>query len=331
MSRQNPITSTVPFDKDGKYHGFLKLPHSRDDSAWGAIMIPICVIKNGEGKTALLTGANHGDEYEGPIILQEAALHLLPDEISGRIIILPFFNYPAFLNGTRTSPIDGGNLNRAFPGAADGSVTQKIADYVQTQLLPLADIAVDFHSGGKTLDFVPFAAAHILDDKETEAKCFAAMRAFNAPYSVQLREIDSGGMYDNAVEEMGKTLVTTELGGGGTATPYTTQIARKGLRNILIHAGILAGEMVQEATTTLMMPDDDCYLFATQDGLLEMLVPLGDDVSKGQEIARIWPKDRTGIEPTSYHAKRAGRLISRHHQGLIQSGDCLAVIGVITS
>ena len=81
-------------------------------------------------------------------------------------------------------------MNRSFSGTAAGTPTQKIAHYVQNMLLPLADIAVDFHSGGKTLDFVPFAAAHLLDDIETQAKCFEAMRAFNAPYSVQLREID---------------------------------------------------------------------------------------------------------------------------------------------
>jgi hypothetical protein len=53
------------------HHGFLRLPYSRDDSAWGSVMIPITVVKNGDGPTALLTGANHGDEYEGPIALQE--------------------------------------------------------------------------------------------------------------------------------------------------------------------------------------------------------------------------------------------------------------------
>ncbi|MFT5740011.1 MAG: N-alpha-acetyl-L-2,4-diaminobutyrate deacetylase, partial [Gammaproteobacteria bacterium] len=65
--KPNPISSTVPFDEDGVHHGFLRLPYSRDDSAWGSIMIPVCVIRNGDGRTALLTGANHGDEYEGPV------------------------------------------------------------------------------------------------------------------------------------------------------------------------------------------------------------------------------------------------------------------------
>ena len=67
--RDSPISATVDFEADGVQHGFLKLPHSHDSSAWGAIMIPITVAKRGEGPTALLTGANHGDEYEGPIAL----------------------------------------------------------------------------------------------------------------------------------------------------------------------------------------------------------------------------------------------------------------------
>ena len=64
--RASPITVTVDFEAEGVQHGFLKLPHSHDASAWGAVMTPITVVKRGEGPTALLTGANHGDEYEGP-------------------------------------------------------------------------------------------------------------------------------------------------------------------------------------------------------------------------------------------------------------------------
>ena len=139
-------------------------------------MIPITVVVGGVGPTALLTGANHGDEYEGPVALLELARSLKPQEVSGRVVIVPMMNHPAFLAAARTSPIDGGNMNRAFPGKPDGSVTAKIADYFQRTLLPMADIVVDIHSGGKTLDFVPFAAAHVLPDKAQEARCAAAMR-----------------------------------------------------------------------------------------------------------------------------------------------------------
>lgn len=327
--QDNPISPTIALDEDGVHHGFLKLPYSRDDSAWGSLMIPICVVQNGEGPTALLTGANHGDEYEGPVALQNLSVELKQADIAGRVIIIPGFNYPAFRAGTRTSPVDQGNMNRTFPGKPDGTVTQKIADYFQRVLVPMADVVLDFHSGGKTLDFVPFAAAHVLENKKQQADCMAAMQAFNAPYSMMMLEIDNVGMYDTAVEDQGKVFVSTELGGGGTATARSIAIAKKGARNLLINAGILKGEMVIEPTVNLDMPDGDCFVFAEHDGLIEPLVDLGEPVCKGDVVARVWPLDRTGVKAIDYCARRSGILASRHFPGLVKSGDCMAVTAVV--
>lgn len=320
------ISSTIPLGTDGKHHGFLKLPHSRDDSAWGSVMVPITVIKNGCGPTALLTGANHGDEYEGPIALQELALMLEPKDITGRVIILPMMNMPAFAAGTRCSPIDGANMNRCFPGRVDGTVTQKLCHFIASELVPLADIVLDFHSGGSTLDFLPFAAAHILENKTQETACMAAMQAFNAPYSARMLEIDNVGMFDTEVESQGKVFVTTELGGAGTSTSKTVSIARKGIRNLLIHAGIVAGELDITPTVQLDMPDDTCFLFAKEAGLIEYLVDLGEAVIRGQTVARIWPADRTGVPPSECHALRSGILTARHVPGLIKMGDFISLI-----
>ena len=189
--RDNPIHPTVDFERDGVQHGFLKVPYSGDDSAWGAVMVPITVIKNGDGPTALLTGANHGDEYEGPIALWGMTHSLSADDISGRVIMVPAMNYPAFTAGKRTSWIDGGNMNRVFPGDPDGTITQIIADFFSRTLLPMADVVIDIHSGGKTMEFLPFGAAHILDDKSQQARCVSAVEAFNAPYTLMLLEPDA--------------------------------------------------------------------------------------------------------------------------------------------
>lgn len=324
----NPIVPTVDFEADGIQHGHLRLPYSRDDSAWGAIMIPLTVIRNGAGPTALLTGGNHGDEYEGPIALFDLARTLTPEDITGRVIIVPAMNYPAFCACRRTSPIDGANMNRLFPGRPNGTVSEKIADYFQSTLLPMADIALDFHSGGRTLDFIPFAAAHMLDDKAQEADCMAAMEAFNAPYSVRMLEIDNVGMYDTAAETMGKVFVTTEIGGGGTATAWSASIARRGVRNLLVHAGILSGEITREETVYLDMPSADCFVFAEHEGLVEPRVDLGDRVRKGDIIARIHPIHRTGAAPYAYPAKMDGILAGRHFPGLAKMGDCLGMVAV---
>ena len=326
--KDSPITSTVDFDKDGVQHGFLKLPHSHDASAWGSIVIPITVAKNGKGPTILFTGANHGDEYEGPVALFDLANQIKAEDISGRVIIVPGMNYPAFQAGKRTSPIDGGNMNRVFPGNPEGTFTEKIADYFNRILLPLADYVLDFHSGGKTLDFLPFCCAHVLDDKEQQARCIAAMKAFNAPHSVMLLEIDAVNMYDTAAEKMGKVFIGTELAGGGSTTAYTVGIAKKGIRNILRHAGITKGELEVDETLNLDMPDERCYVFSETSGLVEHCVDLGEKVKIGQIVAKIHNIERTGLPPQEYYAGIDGIYTGRHFPGLITAGDFLAVISI---
>ncbi|RDL47250.1 N-alpha-acetyl-L-2,4-diaminobutyric acid deacetylase [Ensifer sp. M14] len=328
--RPSAISPTVDFSVDGVQHGFLRLPYSRDDSAWGSVMIPVTVVKNGEGPTALLTGGNHGDEYEGPIALFDLARTLTAEDVAGRVIIVPAMNYPAFVSATRTSPIDRGNMNRSFPGKPDGTVTEKIADYFQRELLPLADIVMDFHSGGKTLDFLPFCAAHILPDKRQEARSFELVDAFCAPYSMKMLEIDAVGMYDTAAEDMGKIFITTELGGGGTATAKSAGIAKQGVSNVLRKAGILKGPSTASLTRTqwLDMPDGNCFSFAEDAGLIEPLVDMGESVVTGQAVARIHPIGKTGAVPKDVCTKRDGILCARHFPGLVKPGDCVAVVAV---
>ena len=327
----NPISATIDFEKDGLQHGFLQVPHSRNDSAWGSLMIPITVAKNGSGATALFTGANHGEEYEGPIALNDLCNNIDIDKIKGRVIIIPAMNYPAFQAATRVSPIDNLNMNRIFPGVAKGSITQVIADYFSSVLLPMADLVLDIHSGGKTLEFLPFAAYHELEDKQQQARCEAATRAFAAPWFVSLIEIDAAGMYDTQAESMGKVFVSTELGGGGSTNPTTVAIAKRGVHNLLVHAGILLDDPVQseQPMVQLDMQQDNAYLFSEHNGLLEPCVALGDRVNKGDLIARVYSTERSGVAPVDYHAGSDGIIMGRHFPSLVKIGDFMNVIASI--
>jgi len=324
----NPITSTIDLDRDGLQHGFLKIPYSRNDSAWGSIMLPITQAKNGDGPGAILTGANHGDEYEGPIALQHLASTIDVERIRGRVIILPMMNYPAFLAANRVSPIDQLNMNRVFPGKAKGSITLLIAHYITKVLLPMCDYVLDIHSGGKTLEFLPFAAYHELEDKKQQQACEAATLAFAAPYYISLVEIDAGGMYDTQAEKMGKVFVSTELGGGGTATAETAQIGKRGVHNFLVHTGILQQAPIEPPTPSIKldMQQDNAYVFSEHNGLLEPCVALGDPVSKGDLIARVYSTERTGIDPVNYFAASDGIIVGRHFPSLIKIGDFMNVI-----
>jgi N2-acetyl-L-2,4-diaminobutanoate deacetylase len=153
-------------------------------------MIPITVVRNGDGPTALLTGGNHGDEYEGPVALQALARDLDPEAIHGRVIIVPFMNYPASAPDADLAASTGATSTAA---SRAGRTARRPEDRRLLQPHAGADgrFVLDFHSGGRTLDFLPFAAAHRLEASMQEAACIAAMRAFNAPYSMVLLEIDA--------------------------------------------------------------------------------------------------------------------------------------------
>jgi predicted deacylase len=122
---QSRLTAEIDFNRNGKQHGFIRLPYSVHRSAYGWIPIPVACVKNGAGPRILLMAGNHGDEYEGQVALGKLIRDLEPDEVSGRIIILPSANFPAAMAGMRTSPLDGGNLNRSFPGDPYGGPTEQ--------------------------------------------------------------------------------------------------------------------------------------------------------------------------------------------------------------
>jgi len=328
VEKPSRIRPSVDYDAEGKQFGHLTIPYSRNDSAWGSMWLPIVEIKHGEGPTVLLVGGNHGDEYEGQIAVLKLAQSLEPSELSGRVIMLPALNLPAVRAGTRISPIDGGNMNRAFPGHRDGTITQQIAHYVYTELLPMADAVVDIHSGGKTLDFVPSAIMHELEDKAQMERTMAALVAFGAPVSLVLLEIDNEGMLDTAVESMGKVFLSTELGGGGTVTTESIRIADRGVRNVLHHFGVIEqpGGSRGEGTRLMQTPDSACYVAARDSGLYEPLVDLGSKVEAGAAVGRIHFFERPDRPPLVHRSQREGILFARHFPGLAQMGDTLAVI-----
>ena len=333
MSGGDPkVTASVDFDADGKQHGHMTVPYSRDDSAWGSVQLPISVIKNGAGPTIVFTGGNHGDEYEGPIALLKLVRSLDPGEIAGRVIVIPALNYPAVMAGTRVSPIDSVNMNRAYPGKRDGTVTEMIADFVEQKVLPQCDVLFDIHSGGKTLMFSPFAAYHRLDDAGLTGRAREATLALAAPISLELVELDAEGMLDTSVEALGKVFVGSEFGGGGTTTPATVSIAEVAVRNLLAHCGVIdEAPVTREAlglppARLMHMPEPGCVLLARDSGLYETLVELDTAVAEGDAIGQLHFPERPERDPVVYRAGASGTIIGRGHKVLVEPGDFLALI-----
>ena len=330
------IVAEVDFDQDGIQHGFLRLFHSTHASAYGFIPIPIVVIRNGAGPTALFISGNHGDEYEGQVAICNLAKSLRPETITGRVILLPAANFPAAMAGRRVSPIDDGNLNRSFPGDPAGTMTQQIAWYIEHALIPLCDLVCDLHSGGSSLMYIPSALIRRTADAERDRRSLAALRAFGAPhaYTTLAARVGTGAGGDatstGAAERHGVLIVGTELGGSGAVTPAALAIAERGLRNLLAHVGILpsSARIEPEAPQRLFdVGGPDYYSYAPENGVFEPLVELGDTVAAGQPGARIHFPETPWAPPVEMRFGRAGTVLCKRMPGRTARGDCLFHLG----
>src|ERR671913_2398374 len=257
---------TVDFDKPGKQIGFLMIPHSPHEDAWGVTQVPLAVIANGRGPTVIIEGGNHGDEYEGPITIGELIRDLDPDEVQGRLIMMPANNVHAVRAGRRTSPIDGLNFNRSFPGDPRGSITEQIAAYVVDHVLPLGDAFLDLHSGGSSLDILPSAIVEPTDDPDLRRRNVAAVRAFGAPLTVVISNLGEPRTATAAACRAGLVTVGTEMAGGGCVSLDALDICRRGVRNVLAHLGVLDaryGQAEDRESMILELPGTSAYVFAS--------------------------------------------------------------------
>jgi predicted deacylase len=322
MSR---LSADIDLLADGKAMGFVRVPHSVHRSAYGWIPIPIVRIRNGDGPSVLLQAGTHGDEWEGQIGLGNLLRALEPKDIRGRLVILPSANFPAAMAGQRTSPIDEGNLNRLYPGDAEGTITQQIAYWIEHALLPGFDYSFDFHSGGSSLTYIPSALAPRHEDAARMQKIVGMLKAFGAPVSYIAAAPQGGGRtFTSASARQGVVSMGTELGGGGLVTPASLKVAEDGMRRVLAHIGLLQGPVPAASPTRLTeIGGDDYYVYASDGGLFEPLVDLGAEVKAGQPAARIHFHHTPWREPDLLTFKRDGLVLCKRVPARCERGDCL--------
>ncbi len=328
-SQTTRLTSDVAFDGEGRQQGYIRLPQSTHESAYGFVPIPVVVIAGRPGPTTLLTAGNHGDEYEGEVALASLCRTVTPEQLTGRLIILPALNMPAVAAGRRVSPLDGGNLNRAFPGDAAGTATAQIAHYVEEVLMPLCDVACDLHSGGSSLYYLPSTVTARWPDADRFARSVELLRAFGAPYAYVLDPPDVGNpTLLGAAGRKGKLFLGTELGGSGTLGRATLKIAQDGLHNLLAHLGHfpVAGDS-RPVTRILDVGGPTYFVHTDDDGVFEPLVGLGDEVEAGQPAARLHFPEKPWVVPTTLSFALGGVVLCKRVPARVKRGDCLFHLG----
>jgi predicted deacylase len=337
------INSTVDFEKNGSQFGTLRIPHSVHRSAYGHIAVPIAVFKNGAGPTVLLTGGVHGGEYEGPIALAKLGQRLRAEDVTGRIIIVPALNYPAFLAASRVSPIDGVNLNRTFPGKRDGTVTEMIAHYVTSTLLPMSDYLFDFHAGGSSLQYLPcvLAPSPTLGSEADAVSrlVFAFAPARVLQYDSERALSGEDRVIGNYAKKNGVTFLCGEFGGGASVNLDGLRDVESGVVRLLLETKVLrpelplqlatlaAGQRSTRDTEYFAMDDPGLFAFATKPGFFEPAFRLGNSLEPNAVAGYIYDSINPWAQPETVHFRSKGVAVCIRTFAQVEAGDCLGHLG----
>lgn len=336
--RQVVRRDRLDLDSAGRRDYWVALEH---DSIWGDHLIPLTVFvgpqaKPGEGLVA--TGSNHGNEYEGPVVLKHLIREIKLADVLGRIILIPVLNPAAFLAGTRESTLDDGvNLNRAFVDGAGrtpalAGITHRIAAFVREYIWPRVHVVLDLHSGGDVARFAICANYHPVDDPELARKIEETARWFGTPALMVYQNL-TPGLLPSEAERLGKITVGTELGWGSAVCTEGVRYGRQGVLAAAIHNGQLRGTIepiaYHKAGTQrkLEMVDRDCFTVAPFAGHYEPLIDCGTAVKRGDVVGLLHDFDHIDQEPWPARAGVDGVVLAQAWVARVPRGQHIVVVG----
>jgi predicted deacylase len=248
------------------------------------------------GKTLVTTAAVHGDEYEGTRAILELFDEVDPLQMTGAWIAVPAANPPAFWNGTRLNPQDSGNLARVFPGRPDGNPTERIAWRLGRDVISLADLFLDLHSGG-----VGWSMPAMAGYDSSDQRSLAAARAFGAEIIWGHPHVPPGRTVSFA-KSRGIPFLYTEGRGGGRIHAADLAMMKRGIRNLLRHLGILSEPLETSPLRLHLFGEGDIHngINAPERGFFVSEVRLLDPVRAGDRLGRLL--DLHGRTIAEFHA-----------------------------
>lgn len=331
----------IDFDRPGKSMYELAFHY---DGSWGNALVPLTVIngtaQNGtpghdigsHGRSVVCFGGTHGNEYEGQVAVWRLMHELDPAQLRGRVILMPRLNVPACVAGTRESPQDGVNMNRAFPGDPRGTLTRRIAHFVTTRIFPQVDVVLDLHAAGRGMEFALCTSFHHVDDPQQHAEMVTVAGLFDTPFVLIYSSDMAGGLLTDQAEAMGKITIGGEFGHSEGVSYRGVQHVYGGIQNVLRHFQMLPGEVqpVDPARGTpprlVSAVDLEDYVPAPISGVYEPLLPVGSAVAAGQLVGRLYDFERVGDAAQPVHVQRDGYILMQPFQAPIHKGDTMLVI-----
>jgi N-alpha-acetyl-L-2,4-diaminobutyrate deacetylase len=178
------------------------------------------------------------------------------------------------------------------------------------------------------MDFFPCAHLHRVSDEAQFQKMLAAAKVWGQPYVFIYADIAGEGLLPVQAESMGKIVVTTEMGGAGQCSPSVLRITERGVRNVMIHFGLLQGELdppPAEIKVIAATRREDYHL-SPANGIYESFFEVGQSVEMGEALGQVHFPERYDYPPEVLVAQTSGILICRRFPGGTHRGDCVAVV-----
>jgi predicted deacylase len=277
-------------------------------------------------------GGTHGNEWEGQVAVKQLSQELDPNEISGRIILMPQLSQSACAANQRISPSDNVNMNRAFPGNSRGTLSYRIADFVKAQVFPRVGVVIDLHAGGREGGFALCTSFHpVANPAQFDEICRVAA-LFDTPYMLIYSSQMASGLLTDEAEAEGKIAIGGEFGFGESVNRRGVLHALMGIQNVLRHYGMLSGDIVRIDRARAHPPvlvdarNLDDYTPCPKDGVWEPLVDLGDELHHGQIVGRLHSFFDHSEAPLEIRAPRAGFMIMMCGTAQCRQGTTLFVI-----
>lgn len=285
------------------------------------VRLPLLIASGaGPGPVLAVSAGVHGDEYEGVRALYELFEELDPRAMRGSLIAAPVVNPPAHRSCSRTGPEDGLNLARVFPGNAEGSISERIAHAFAHEVITVADLYADLHSGG-----VRFAMPAMAGYEAGDAASRAAAEAFGAPV-LWGHPIIEGGRTISFARSRGIPSIYVEAWGAGRIGADDLRMMKRGVRNLLRHLGIL-DEPVEPGPAPRRLfgaGNTDGGITASAGGFLILEAKLLDRVGCGARLGRL--VDLQGRIIEYYHAPRSGTIALTREMPAVAKGDTLFLL-----
>jgi predicted deacylase len=274
-----------------------------------------------DGPTVFASAGVHGDEVIGVEILRRVLRAQNLDALRGTLIIIPVVNAFGFINRSRYLP-DRRDLNRSFPGSAEGSLASRLAYLFLTQIVARCDLGIDLHSAAIHRMNVP--QVRISPDSP---RMLELAQVFGAP--VILQSPLRAGSLRGAAKAVGKDILLYEAGEGLRFDEMAIRAGVAGILRVLRHLGMVSGKGIARAKTLPQQCASSKWLRAPAGGLLRTFKGNGDVVEKGDLMAAV--SDPFGEQEKTIVAPFKGIVVGRAVLPVVNEGDAIFHLARVTS